>query len=138
MKTTFDLEDILFQSLNNSSLKTAITGSVCKGKRPMNSTKEDVVIKSLPVNNLPLQNAIVNVNVYVPNKAQSINGVQDDSQPDTKRLKQLAELAVPLLCNQWQDDLSYDVQQQVMYDDAETKSHFINIRVEFFSINILN
>lgn len=137
MKTGFDFEEILFQNLNTSSLKTAIDGVVCK-KRPIDSKLEDVVIRALTANNLDIQNVIVNVNIYVPNKALSLNGKQDDTQPDTKRLKQLVDIALPLLVDKWQGDLNYNVQNVIMIEDEASKSHYMNIRVEFFSINILN
>lgn len=137
MKTGFDFEEILFQNLNTSSLKTAIDGAVCK-KRPIDSKLEDVVIRALTANNLDIQNVIVNVNIYVPNKALSLNGKQDDTQPDTKRLKQLVDIALPLLVDKWQGDLNYNVQNVIMIEDEASKSHYMNIRVEFFSINILN
>lgn len=136
MKTTFDITDILYRHLNDSSLKTEINGVICK-KRPVDSTAEDVVINALPINNLDLQTAIVNVNIHVPNIDVDINGRQDNTQPDFARLKFLADMAVDILSNRWIDDYSFDVQQQ-SGPVEDVHDHFVNIRVEFISENILN
>lgn len=138
MKTTLDIEDILWTFLDSSSLKTSVNGGVYKKKRPAGSTKEDVVINCLPVNNLQIQSAVANVNIHVPNKVQNISGIQDDSQPDHARLKELGNAAVSLLVDQWNNDYTFDVQQQNVFEDEDGKSHYVNIRLDFYSINILN
>lgn len=137
MKTTLDIEDILWSFLKNSSLKTAISGGIYKRKRPSASEKEDVVINCLPVNNLQLQSAVANVNIHVPNKVQNISGIQDP-MPDHARLKALGNEAVSLLVDQWDSDYNFDVQQQNVFEDEDGKSHYVNIRLDFYSINILN
>lgn len=138
MKTTMDIEDILWIFLNSSSLKSSVNGGVYKKKRPAGSISEDVVINCLPVNNLQLQSAVANVNIHVPNKVQNIGDVQDDSQPDHARLKTLGNAAVGLLVDQWNSDYNFDVQQQNIFEDEDGKSHYVNIRLDFYSINILN
>lgn len=140
MKTTLDLVDITWKHINASPLKEAISGGVYKFKRPTNSEAEDVVINSLPITNGQLQQAVVNVNVFVPNKVQSIGGYQDDEQPDTKRLKLLAELATSDLVDVWEPEdsygVNYDVQQQTVIQDDDSKQYYINIRLQFYSVNI--
>jgi hypothetical protein len=137
MKTPLDIVDILFMHLNGSSLNSSITGIVCK-KRPIDSKLEDVVINSLGVSNQQLQVAVVNVNIYVPNMQLKIGGKQDNSQPNTARLQELANIAKDLLTDQWAGDYNFDIQQIVGPIESEEDQHYINIRLEFFSINILN
>jgi hypothetical protein len=134
MKTTFDMVDIVWQRLNGSQLKTEISGGVYK-KRPTGSQVEDVVINCLPVNNEDLQQAVLNVNIHVPNITIQANGVQDSSQPNTERLQELAALAIETLSDVWVGDCNYDVQQQGMIEDPEAGDHYVNIRLEFFNIN---
>ncbi|GAA0561552.1 hypothetical protein [Chitinophaga japonensis] len=138
MITTFHEEDIVYQRLNTSALKTAITGIIKKGKRPLNSTKEDVVINTLPISALQLQEGIVNVNIYVPNLVITVGGVQDFTQPDSARLKELTTTAIDLLTDQWPEsgDINYTVQQQTLFEDEESKSHYVNIRLQFYAINV--
>jgi hypothetical protein len=140
VKTTLAIADILWTYLNNSSLKTAINGVVCK-KRPIDSKKEDVVINVLFADNEQLQNSVCNVNIYAPNKVQGFtneqeNKVQDNTQPDFARLKTLTDLAVQLLEEQWFDGYWFRVQQVVGPIEDENNQHYTNIRIEFFNENL--
>lgn len=136
MKTTLDLVDIVWQRLNTSPLKTEINGGLFKHRRPAGSQNEDVVINALPINNLQLQSAIVNVNIHAPNLTIQVGSIQDNKQPDSERLNELTKIAVEALSEVWSDDYNYDVQQEVLIEDEE--DHYINIRLEFFNINIKN
>jgi hypothetical protein len=136
MKTTVDIVDILWQHADGSSLKTAITGKVYKSKRPIDSKVEDVVINSLPVLNRQLQVAIANVNVYVPNKAVTINGAVDSSQPDTKRLKELATIATTVFEEGGSAGYEFLMEQQHVMEDEGSNSHYINLRIIFYNENL--
>jgi hypothetical protein len=137
MKTTLDLVDIIWSAVNASALKAAINGGVYKHKRVLNSTKEDVVINALPITAEQIQNGIVNVNIHVPNlKVQTAAGVDD--QPNHTRLKALATIAVGVLEDTWADEYNFDVQQQILIEDKEANDYYINIRLEFFNVNISN
>ncbi|MEX6691257.1 hypothetical protein QTN47_27355 [Danxiaibacter flavus] len=131
MITTFDIVDIVWNQINNSELKTIITGDVYKEARPVNSNVEDIVINCLPVNNEQLQEAVANVNIHVPNLKIKVDNIQD-SQPNLERLKDLTRIAVDLL-SAWGEDYNYEVQQQVLFSEGD--QHYLNIRIEFFHIN---
>lgn len=135
MKTTLDIVDILFTALDSSSLKTAITGTLCKHKRDFNSNKEDVVINSLPVNNEQLQQGIANVNIHVPDIDILING-GSSKQPNHLRMQELAAIAVDILENNYQANLFFTVQQQQTFEDPAAGDHYINIRIEIFIENL--
>lgn len=136
MINTLQLVDLVFLRLKGSSLESAISGKLYKHKRPVNSVLEDIVVNSLPTNNLQLQSAVLNVNIFVPNLKLKINNVQDNTQPDHLRLETLCNLAVDRLKDYWQDDFNFDVQQQMLFEDEQSGSHYINIRLDFFNINI--
>mgnify|MGYP000160776335 CR=1 FL=1 len=136
MKSTLDLVDIVWQKLQAGALKAAISGDIHKHRRPANSQLEDVVINSLPISSQQMQEAIVNVNIHVPNISIAVNGAVDNTQPDHERLKTLVPLAVADLSDTWGDDYNFDVQQQVLIEDREAKDFYINIRLEFFNVNI--
>ncbi len=139
MITTFDLTDIIYQKIKNSSLASSITGKIYKDQeRPLNSTTEDVVINTLGINNLQLQQSVVNVNVFVPNLAQNYGELQNQAMPNFPRLKALAAIAITALKNTWSGDYNFDVQQQLLIQDPDTKDHYINIRLDFYNINISN
>jgi hypothetical protein len=134
MKTTLDIVDIVLQRLYDSSLKTSINGKICR-KRPIGSIKEDVVINSSYANNDQIQSSLVNVNIYVPNKAQKIDGKDDFSQPDFTRLKALEQITLPLLDKIYIDDYWLLVQQVVGPIEDIGNQHYINIRIDFHSEN---
>ncbi len=136
MTTTLEIIDLLWSRLNTSSLKDEITGSIYKIKRLAGSSDEDIVINCLPVNGSQLQEAVANVNIHVPNITVSVEDVQDDKQPDFQRLKELAEMAIAILKENWIDTLNYSVQQQNIFEDKDYGDHYINIRLEFFIENI--
>lgn len=138
MITTLDLVDIIWQRLNGSPLKTAISGGLYKHRRPAGSQTEDVVINSLPINNVQLQTGIANVNIHVPNLTIEASGVQDSKQPNSIRLQELAAIAIEALSDVWAGDYNYDVQQQTLLEDEEAGDYYINIRIEFYNINIKN
>ncbi len=134
-KTTFDLVDTIYNVLsNNAGLTSVISGVVCK-KRLLNSRKEDVVIGSLPVNNDQIQQAVLNINVHVPNLKMTIEGKQDNTQPDTARLKLITGIVWQAIDDKFYADHWFYVQQQNLFEEELTNNHYSNIRVNFFSIN---
>lgn len=136
MISTLEIIDKLYLQLNVADVKTAISGGVYKEKRPINSTKEDVVIGCLPTNNLQLQTTVANVNIHVPNLVLNTNGIQDNTQPDFARLRTLTTLLIAKLKDQWAADYWFDVQQQNTFSEEELNEHYSNIRVNFYSLNI--
>ena len=112
-----------------------ITGSLTKHRRLANSTKEDVVVNGLVLNNAQLQRGIINVNIHVPNISIPLSGGGfDNSQPNSVRINNLTNAVIPLLKDQWGSDYNFDIEQITLI--TEDKSSFNNIRIEFQSINI--
>jgi hypothetical protein len=138
MINSLEAVDIVWKRLYDSPLRTTITGGIYKQKRPQNSKLEDVVVNSLPIVNLQLQESIMNVNIYVPNLVITVNGTQDSSQPDHQRLKELTEIASGILIDVWSEDaqIHYDILQQSTFDVPEIDHHYSNFRLTFYSVNI--
>jgi len=141
MRTPVDIVDILWGKINSSSLKSALAtgGGVYKRQRPINSNKEDVVINSLPLLNEQLQVGVANVNIHVPDKQINQVGIQT-TVANTVRLKALVDTAVTILKEDYSaDDYHFEIQQvSDLMKDEDASSHFINIRIEFYSLNISN
>lgn len=136
MTTTFDIEEVLWKKLDGtSSVKNAITGKIRKRERPANSEKEDIVVNSLPASSRQLQVTIANVNIFVPDKTITENGIQE-KVPDTARMKVLTDIVVNLLKDVTDGDYNYEVQQVGMFEDPDSNSHFVNIRINFYAINL--
>lgn len=138
MISTLEIIDKLYLVLNVTEIKSAITGTVCKSMRPINSKKIDIVIGCLPTNNLKLQTAIANVNIHVPNLNFKNNGAQDNTQPDTAKLRSLTALVISKLDDQTMEDYWFDVEQQTIFPENNINEHYSNIRVKFYSINNQN
>lgn len=140
MITTLDELTIIWQKLKGyaplATDSTKITGGFYKQKRPAGSTKEDIVVNGLGINNEQLQAGIINVNIHVPNVPVNTGSLQDTTQPNLVRLKQLTDFAVVLLNDVWVGDYHYHVQQQNLFEDDDGSNHYSNIRLEFFNINL--
>jgi hypothetical protein len=131
--TSLDALDILYTHLNGTLLQAANkpNGVLRRFQRPLNSTAEDVILNALPMNRDQLQRAVLNVNIYVKNLALS----GDNTQPDGRRLKELATLANQCITEQWGTGYQFNVQQDNVFEDANNQ-HYINLRVEFRAINL--
>jgi len=135
MKTTIDIINILWQRLNTSSLKTEISGEISK-EPVFNSKLEDVIINALAVLNIQYGPAVVNINAFVPDIQISRKGGQIGVQ-NTKRLNELAKLIMEILQDQWTAEYNYDVQQALgPFKDEESGKHYMNIRIEFYLVNL--
>lgn len=133
MKTTRTAIDAVINVLIGTSLHLAINGALAR-RRPINSDKEDIIVNSLPITFTQIQRGIINVNIHVPNKSVTANGVADTEYPDYVRLKDLTEMAIPILNNYVGDGYYFQVQQEQVIE--EEKSSFSNIRLSFQSKNI--
>lgn len=139
MRNTFDITNLFWQILSSSvELKSTITGDIYKISRPLNSKREDVVIKPLPINFEQLQIGVVNVNIHVPNLQIEILGDQDNTQPNNKRFKVITDLVIDLLDDTTMDDYYVSVQQQVLIQDPDTLEYYSNIRFDIILENITN
>jgi len=133
MEITRSAIDKVIEVIYNSPLRTAITGSIAR-RRPINSEKEDIIVNSLPITFTQLQRGIVNVNIHVPNIDKTNNGVTDTEYPDYVRLKELTQMAIPILKNFIGEGFYFQVQQEQIIE--ETKSSYVNIRLNIQAKNI--
>lgn len=137
MRSTLKAVDILYQILKlTSSITSAISGKVYKDRRPDNSDKEDIVVNSLPINFEQVQQAVLNVNIHVPNLKLNINGVQDNSQPDRVRLDTITDLVMTAVKDHVGSDYWFFIQQQNVFPSENFMEHYSNIRIDFYSENI--
>jgi len=135
MKTTLDLEDVVYDQLKSGTLITIITGVLRKGDRPVSSEKEDVTVNSLPVTSQQLQSAIVNVNVFVPD-LEIVEEGKVSFEKDHARLLVLTNQAITELKDKIKGEYTWDIQQQNVFKDNESQSHYVNIRLQFYVSNI--
>lgn len=130
MKTTFDTEAILFDLLNKSALKNAISGGIYVGDtRPIDSVDEDVVANTLTMTQdyLP-QVAVSNVNIYVSDTQKTIKG-KKQTQANRVRLKALSAMAMTVIRGANIKGLKLIPEGQILLAEKEINQHFVNIRI---------
>lgn len=134
--------NILFDFIKSSDLLTGlkkVSGNLFRLQRPINSAKEDVVINSLTMGYEDVQDGVLNVNIYVPNKSITVGGLTDNTQPNTTRLDEVSSILNTIFNNGnevWNEDGSvcFKIQQDMIFAD-ENNQHYINFRIEFYSPN---
>lgn len=131
MKSDIEIKTDVFDHIYGSELRTAVTGSLRKtGKRPHNSDKEDIVISVLSNTNGQIQNATVNVNIYVPALI-----VDDQPEEDTIRLKTLCDTSSSVLGRFYGKDFIAELRSQHVYEVESARSYVINNRIEYKQSN---
>jgi hypothetical protein len=120
MKTDIDIKDDIFKVIKGSDLEKAVSGKLCKTKRPADSTKEDIVISVLANQNAQIQEAYVNVNIYVAD-------VERDNQyeEDTIRLRELCALCTEIL-HGFGQGFTFKIDTQRVLEVTATNEHLIN------------
>ena len=92
MKTDIDIKDDIYRHIKGSHLAAIVTGSLSKTLRPDKSQAEDIVISMLANVNKQMQEAFVNVNIYVADLQKGTQFVED-----TIRLRELCTASSELL-----------------------------------------
>lgn len=92
MKSDIEIKDAIYNVIKGSALEKSITGKLSKTKRPINSDKEDVVISMLDNSSGQIQEAFVNVNIYV-----SDNIRDGQTEENSIRLRELCKMSYELL-----------------------------------------
>jgi hypothetical protein len=132
MKSDILIKDDLYKFINASRIKTAITGKICKqGVRPKGSTLEDVVISVIANVNGQIQEAAVNVNIYVADDIKA----DGQNQETTIRLRELCQIASEELEVGHGDGYRFTLESQQVLAVDETKEHVINNRLVYRQIN---
>ena len=123
--TDIDIKDLLWSWINASALASAITGKVYKDKRPLNSEKEDAIISVIGRDANPqIQEAIVNVNVYVADKRRGYEPIED-----TTRLRTLSTTCANLFEYQHFGDWIVELDSQEVMEAGDIDYHIINNRL---------
>lgn len=129
MKTDIDIKDDVYRAVANSSLAQEVSGIVSKTLRPANSTAEDIVISVLASQNAEVQQAYVNVNVYVPDLdiPYSVGGeTVIQKEENTKRLRILCDKAKKLFELVIGDTYRITLDSQSVLASNTGEEHIIN------------
>ena len=132
MKSDILIKDDVYRIVKASSLASAVTGKVCKtGVRPKGSDLEDVVISVIANMNGQIQEAVVNVNIYVKDDIKS----DGQNQEATIRLRELCSMAANLLEVGSGEDFRFTLESQRVLAVEDAKVHVINNRLNYKQIN---
>lgn len=132
-----DLETIIYKMLNVSAIKDVINGGIYKEAfRPTNSGKIDICVNVLTLTQENPQIGIANINIYVQDKKQTINTVENFI-PNSSLIKSITDVVIGVinssLNNPEYGNIGFTVINQKTYpnQDNEIKEHFQNIQVQF-------
>ena len=123
MKSDIEIKDAIYNIIKGSDLEKSITGKLSKTKRPANSDKEDIVISMLDNGSGQIQEAFVNVNIYV-----SDNIRDGQAEENSIRLRELCRMSSDCLFNCRGNGFRVDSEgskQRVLEVNGKDE-HFIN------------
>lgn len=128
MITNYDIDKKLYKLFKQAveSNVIPITGDVYNGDRPLNSTGEDITIRTMSVggDGFP-QNALTNVNCYVSDIAEDHGGFVRNGA----RLDQLSEAIVGFVDTLNIPYTSTFVENIVEIDEPNIRQHYLNVRM---------
>lgn len=130
MKSDIEIKDDVYEVIKGSELEMAVTGKLSKTKRPFDSDKEDIIISMLDNGKGQIQEAFVNVNIYVPDNLR-----KGQAEENTVRLRQLCKMAIELLEMQRGKDYRFTLDKQRVMEVNGRNEHFINNRLLFKQVN---
>lgn len=125
IRTDIDIKDALWSWISGSSLAGEVSGGVYKDKRPLNSSKEDIVIAVIARDaGAQVQRATANVNIYVADIRRGQEAIED-----TARLRVLCGEAADLFGYRHEGDAIYELDSQEVMEVAGADWHVINNRL---------
>lgn len=130
MKSDIDIKDDIYAHVKGSELEAVVTGKLSKTKRPNNSTKEDIVISMLANQNGQIQEAFVNVNVYVPDLFR-----ENQYEEDSIRIRELCRLSEKLLKVGRGGGFRFILESQRVMEVVGTDEHLINNKLLYRQCN---
>jgi hypothetical protein len=129
MKTTFDINDILYPIINVASVKATIDGKVYRNKKPLNSELQDIVI--IPLSNYNgdeiINDAVFMVNCFCKNF--------NNGTPDIEKLRATinAVIAVIEAYNASNNYYIFSITNQILLQDTDQISmSYVNLRINCF------
>ncbi|KAA0126446.1 hypothetical protein FY557_17500 [Chryseobacterium sp. SN22] len=133
-KTVFDGKQWIFELISQSQVKAMVSGSIYKDKRPTGSTKEDVVINSISMDNSFLQDGVFNVNFYVPMLSVSIAG-STQYMPNNNRMAEISKAASQALDNVFKPEYNLTIVNHNTFEVEAENAIYINFRINLKAYN---
>ena len=121
IKSDIEIKDDIYRFIKGSKLEKVVNGKLSKTKRPSESDKEDIVISVLENGTGQMQEAFVNVNIYV-----SDNKRNNQSEEASIRLRELCRLSYELLEVGRGEGYRFTLDKQRVLEVNGKNEHFIN------------
>lgn len=134
MKTVAQGKQWISDRLIDGNILSVISGTIYRDKRPIGSTKEDIVINSVAMDNSFLQDGVFNVNCYVPMLLKKINNV-DQYLPNTLREDAISKAVYVLLEKVFTPDYNLSVVNHNSFTEDAEKATYINFRINLKAYN---
>lgn len=134
MITIIEANKILWQEVNTSPLKAAITGGVYKDVRPTDSTVEDVIVNTIvaPGSELLIQRCVGNVNIHVP--PLLVNNSKDYI-PNQDRLEGLGNITKSHFEGVYRHKYTMFIEGTELIQEPNKDAWFLNIRIRLIFHN---
>lgn len=130
MKSDIEIKDDVYKIIKSSALEQSITGKLSKTRRPNNSNKEDIVISVLASDAGEIQEAFVNVNIYVAD-----NSRDNQAEENTIRCRELCNIAKTLFKVQRSSEYRITLNSQRVLEVEGKDEHVINNRLLYKHLN---
>ena len=121
IKSDIEIKDDIYRFIKGSKLEKVVNGKLSKTKRPSESDKEDIVISVLENGSGQMQEAFVNVNIYVSDSNRN-----NQSEEATIRLRELCRLSYELLEVGRGEGYRFTLDKQRVLEVNGKNEHFIN------------
>lgn len=129
MKTTFDINDILYPMLNTSLVLDELDGRVYRNKKPLDSELQDIVI--IPLSNYVgddiINDATFMINCYCKNF--------NNGTPNIAKLRLITEAVIAEIekYNNTSNYYVFSIMNQILLNDFDQKSmSYVNLRISCF------
>lgn len=131
MKSDIKIKDDIYTYVKSSEIMSTVTGKLCKqGVRPLGSELEDVLINVVSNENGQIQDAIVNISVYV--KDDNNNG---QNQEATIRLRTLCDVCSRVLNSFYGDQYRSELSKQRVVAVEDIQHHVIVNTIIYKQVN---
>ena len=129
MKTTIDINDILYPIINVTSVKNTIDGKVYRNKKPLNSELQDIII--IPLSNYVGEEVMNEATFMVNCFCKNFN----NGTPDITKLRATVNAVVAVIeaYNNTSNYYVFEITNQILLQDVDqTSMSYINLRLNCF------
>lgn len=126
MKSDIRIKIDIYRFIKGSTLEGMVNGKLTYRKRPKGSDKEDIIISVLANKNGQIQDAIVNVNIYV--KDDLIDGQYEEA---SARIDEIAAEAESFLDHGIGNGFRFVLDSQHVEEVKDLNQHFINNKLVY-------